>query len=332
MEFITAIQKRDNEKAKELIENKTVKINSTINSSTYTPLTYAAKYNNRDIVEFLIEKGAKVNKADDEDVTPLYNAIIYNNIDIVKLLVENGADVNKANAKNETPLHIAVHHGYKKIVKILIENGANINTQDTINKYTPLHLALSCPGPIEDEAFMGYLNIAELLIKSTTDRGKLEITDRQKNTPLHKLIGTINKIKLDDTSRGLGYSDLYKAALNIVNLLIENKVNVNAANENGNTPLHRALRNDDFELAYILIEAHANTKIKNNNNKTPLQSIDDADLTRFQEFLENKKEMQLLLSHKMPTDLTSSVLKYLVGKRTRARRPKRKRKKSKRNK
>lgn len=312
MDLRNAIENNNSKKVKELIKNKTVEeINTSINSSEDTLLNYAA---------------------------------IYNNIDIVKLLVKAGADLDKANDDDETPLHTAVHLGNIKIVKFLIDSGANINKRDSIDRYTPLHLALSCPGPIEDEATMNYLNIANLLIESGAN---LEATTRRRNnTPLHKLIETSIRISIDDIYRGMENSELYKAALEIVRLLIKKQVNINAADNNGNTPLHRALRNNDFELAYILMKAGADTTIENNNGKTPLQiietedSIEDDDgsegLTRFEEFLKKKrvndkyakKLTRTLRSHAtanitkkvykmskgtLPSELGKEVAKYIIG-------------------
>ena len=230
MDLKTAIKNNNSKKVKELIDNKTVEekihfIDTPINSSQDTPLNIAA---------------------------------MFNNIDIVKLLVKAGADLDKANDDDETPLHSAVHLGNIKIVKILIDSGANINKRDSIDRYTPLHLAVSCPGEIDDKSYMRYFNIAELLISSDAN---LETTDGKNHTPLHRLIYTRIRISIDDSYRGMDNSELYQRALQLVRLLIKKKVNVNAVDEKGNTPLHIALRNDDFELAYILKEADEKTTL-----------------------------------------------------------------------
>lgn len=76
-------------------------------------------------VEFLIEKGADVNKSDSEGTYPLHFAVIDECIDIVKYLIEKGADVNKADSAGRYPLHIAVLFEYIDIIQILEENGAD---------------------------------------------------------------------------------------------------------------------------------------------------------------------------------------------------------------
>ena len=183
----------------------------------------------------------------------------------------------------------------------------------------------------------------ELLIKKTTDKRNLETTDKRNNTPLLKLIGTSIRISIKDRYRGMENSELYKAALKLVNLLIKKRVNINAADNNRNTPLHRVLKNNDFELAHILMEAGADTELTNKKGKTPLQSIktegsnedyDGADgLTRFKEFIykrvrASKKLTRTLRSHAtanitkkvykmskgtLPSELGEEVAKYIIG-------------------
>jgi len=65
------------------------------NSHGYTPLHWAAIHGNAEIVEYLLDKGAKVNKRANSDYTPLHLAIDLNNDpEIVKVLIKHGANVN----------------------------------------------------------------------------------------------------------------------------------------------------------------------------------------------------------------------------------------------
>jgi ankyrin repeat protein len=75
------------------------------NSIGETPLIVACKRNNNDIVEFLIHKGANLNKRDSQKgFTALHVSVIMDNINLVKLLVENGCDLNITNDENMTAL------------------------------------------------------------------------------------------------------------------------------------------------------------------------------------------------------------------------------------
>jgi ankyrin repeat protein len=76
----------------------------------------------------------------------LCKAVYYDHVDIIKYLVENGADVNKRGKAQSTPLHFVCHHytsieNMKPIIKMLIEHGADLNAKDIGDK-TPLMVLL----------------------------------------------------------------------------------------------------------------------------------------------------------------------------------------------
>ena len=68
-----------------------------------TLLIAAVKNNNKDIVTFLIESGADVNKANDYGNTPLHFAFSNKNYDIVNLLLKNNANEESRNLKGQSP-------------------------------------------------------------------------------------------------------------------------------------------------------------------------------------------------------------------------------------
>ena len=45
-------------------------------------------------MQMLVDKGAEVNKADDDGLTPLHRSARKGNVEMVSLLVANGADLN----------------------------------------------------------------------------------------------------------------------------------------------------------------------------------------------------------------------------------------------
>lgn len=95
-----------------------------------------------DVVKFLVEKGANVNKPDpkNDENTPLFVAVKSSNTEILKYLIQHNADVNKANKYGETPLIEASYSGNLKAIGILLDNNADINKGD-IDGYTPLYFA-----------------------------------------------------------------------------------------------------------------------------------------------------------------------------------------------
>jgi len=100
-----------------------------------------ANENNEKIVKYLIDHGADVNKEGMFKKTPLYVACESRNVNIVKYLIEHGADVNKENRDGETPLFAACNYRDEDIVKYLIAHGANVNK---INKAGESPLSAAC--------------------------------------------------------------------------------------------------------------------------------------------------------------------------------------------
>ena len=71
-------------------------------------LSNAIVANDQDRVKFLVEKGADINKPDNQGGTPLTNAARQRQDKMVELLIKLGADVNEANTDGMTPLTTAV--------------------------------------------------------------------------------------------------------------------------------------------------------------------------------------------------------------------------------
>ena len=98
-------------------------------------LCYACKQGHLGLVRFLVEAGADVNLAADDDSTPLYEAVCSDEEEIVKLLLECGACPNYIGhprlrgRKNDTPeectlLDIAIEEGAEGIAGLLRQHGA----------------------------------------------------------------------------------------------------------------------------------------------------------------------------------------------------------------
>ncbi|KAK0051497.1 ankyrin repeat domain-containing protein 50 [Biomphalaria pfeifferi] len=91
-----------------------------------------------EVLKYLIDKGAEVNRQDNKGLTALHIASKYCTFDFVNVLIKYGALVNLKSHDGSTPLHQAVRN--EDIVKLLLENQANVNLEDNLGN-TPLSLA-----------------------------------------------------------------------------------------------------------------------------------------------------------------------------------------------
>ncbi|KAJ8674875.1 hypothetical protein QAD02_010661 [Eretmocerus hayati] len=82
------------------------------------------------ITRLLLENGADANARDFEMNTPLHFAYRYGDVDVVKQLINHGADVNVRNLYGDIPLVKFCKNNSAEQISLLLENGADINLMD----------------------------------------------------------------------------------------------------------------------------------------------------------------------------------------------------------
>ncbi|XP_065677445.1 uncharacterized protein LOC100203916 isoform X1 [Hydra vulgaris] len=114
------------------------------NKNGFSALHLAARYNQKDVVAYLLENGSLIDSPDrDDGNTALLLAAKYGMTTTASFLIEKGANVMFKNNYGTTALHYACRRGNKKLLlKILSIPNVDINVQD-INLNTPLHLAMN---------------------------------------------------------------------------------------------------------------------------------------------------------------------------------------------
>lgn len=236
-----------------------------------TPLHYAAMSGHQGILEYLLEKGARVEAVDEIfGWTPLHCAADSGHAGIVSLLLAHQASVDARDDRiSWTPLHFAEMNGDKQVLRLLKSRNASRHAKD-MNGWTPLHFA--------DIRLNTGKVMGEMSEVSWTLLHLLAIDGR------HKVIRLIL-----DSDKGTGMSEeiirthiLHKAAergyYRAVDILVERGAFVGEAIENHKmhiptisdhsgkhsevvgdfTPLHLAALNGHGKTAWILIENAAN--------------------------------------------------------------------------
>ena len=211
--------------------------------------------------------------------------------DEVQRLVEQGEDVNNVDEEwKSTALHFASEYGNADICLLLLSRGANVSPTDK-NGNTPLHLAAACY----------YVDICQLLVDHKAD---VTSVNNKGQTPLHTAVLEWHKSPTLCcpliTNESVNVADhhgncaLHIAARNgdiqTVQLLVDCRADVNALNEDGQTPLHTAAggEKDCPELCSILLEHNAKIDAVDKDGNQPLHLA----CKRL-----NSKTRQLLLNH-----------------------------------
>jgi ankyrin repeat protein len=134
-DFIDAVQKRDGNKATELIDAHPTLID-TRNGDGDTGLLVAIRASDRDWTGFMLRKGADSNTHGDHGDTPLIAASKVGFDEAVPWLLSLGAKVDDTNKSGETALIIAVQQRDPDMVKALLEAGADPDRTDSVAGYS----------------------------------------------------------------------------------------------------------------------------------------------------------------------------------------------------
>ena len=200
---------------------------------------------------------------------PIHDAADNGDLAGVQAELDKGADVNAKDNDGWTPLHIAASKNHREIVELLIAKGADVNATGESSSvfiwqggFTPLHYV----------AVNGHKEILELLISEGADvnaKADNGLTPRdwainRSHTKIANLLRTYGG-KTSSIHFGVGDGDLAG-----VQALLDAGAEVNAKDENGWAPLHRAAYGGHEEIAELLISEGADVNAKDNSGYTPL--------------------------------------------------------------
>ena len=227
-------------------------VNCTDNQGN-SALIIASVNGDTEMVRMLIEHKIDVNRADNNGDTALTRVSANGNKEMVELLIEHGADINHTTNNHGTALTIASENNHPKIVELLLRYGvimpAEAQERNVIfdaGSITSLRRAVIM-GDRE--------NVNQLLNQRTTlvsrVMGYLSGHASHTHTLLHWAIAHNNH-------------DLAQFLLN------KGFNNINVQDEQGNTPLHYALRNGNGDIIGLLLDRNAEVNSKNNQKNTPL--------------------------------------------------------------
>ncbi|MCP4177342.1 MAG: hypothetical protein GY756_06225 [bacterium] len=127
-------------------------INVSVNETALLAATLRKKM---DVVKYLVDQGADINKGNYLG-NPLTSSARGGRYDMVKLFLAHGADVNYVTGNYYTPICFAARYGHPKVIQLLVDNGANVNYIMPVTGDTPLVMA----------AYYGQVEACKALIKN----------------------------------------------------------------------------------------------------------------------------------------------------------------------
>jgi ankyrin repeat protein len=256
-DIFDALRKGDVAAAKALIEKSPPLVNAR-DGDAMTPLHYAAFGTDVDFVNFLIDKGAKVEAENASKKTPLHIAAMNDRREVTAALLKRGAALEARDDYQRTALILcARERGQAATGRVLIEAGANVNAVDRFGS-----------DALELAAWRGKGEFIDLLLEKGAKvptggekwPGMISQAASQGLTTLFRRLTDHNQdLKAVDRS---GESLLQAAAAGgsaeIIARLIDKGFDPARSDRFGWTPLHYAARDGRTDAARILIDKGAN--------------------------------------------------------------------------
>lgn len=100
-QLVEACKKGDLSAVKKIVLAGNVDVNCDLADDKQTPLHLATDYFHKDLAEFLLSNGAKVNATDEFGNTPLHIASRERLVGFMNLLIDNGADPTIVNGRGD---------------------------------------------------------------------------------------------------------------------------------------------------------------------------------------------------------------------------------------
>ncbi|XP_055342670.1 protein phosphatase 1 regulatory subunit 12A-like isoform X2 [Paramacrobiotus metropolitanus] len=235
----------------------------------------------RDEVLRMLTRGSDINTANVDGLTALHQACIDDRIDMVIFLVEHGADINRGDNEGWTPLHATASCGYLNIAKFLIEHGARV---DIVNNDGELPIDIADTDEMESllqaevhrqgiDADLARSEEEQIMLKDVKEwyganSAKENIHPKTGATPLH-------------VAAAKGYRE-------VMRLLLDLGVDIDARDVDGWTPLHAAAHWGHREGCRMLVEYGCDMEARANMGQLA-SDLCENDMVAFLEDLQKRQ-------------------------------------------
>lgn len=255
-------------------------VNAACAPMCFRSIHIACKKGSLDIVQLLIQYGADIGIQDFNGKRAIHYACEFGRLDILKELYVNGSSLSVTDVTGKQSIHYACMSGSLPCVQFLQEKGVNIGVSDNMDK-TALHYAAGTHSPdllrhivasgtdvnVPDSMggsplhFACKVNVSEnveILLKHGAD---ISVVDAALCSPLHLVC------------KGGGCNQSGQDSFKCVQLLLEEKPDVNDVDCRGKTALHYACawaRDRRLESVNLLLMRGADPNIVDDYGHQPV--------------------------------------------------------------
>ncbi|KAK1757346.1 ankyrin repeat-containing domain protein [Echria macrotheca] len=251
-----------------------------------TPLWVASYERNEEVVKLLLDKGADVTITSDWGWAPLHAA--YDAVNIVKILLAHGADINQM-SDTGTLAYIAAKFNQVETLKALLEHGTKPDFEKPLTYKPDLNLEEYEDGmtPLCIACKNGHVDVMRLLLENGANP-KHQTKDG--SFPLEFCLDTI----ADDPGP-------------VMETLLEFRPDLTQSDNAGNTVLHNIGPKTPLSAVKMLYTAGADISAINREGRTPLVEAVEAQNSEIAKFLIDKKTDVNVYNAKTGTVLHSIV-------------------------
>ncbi|KAI1115069.1 ankyrin repeat-containing domain protein [Nemania sp. NC0429] len=248
-----------------------------------TALASASGYDNKELLQVVLDAGADVNHIAINSHSPLLAAVYYEEIETVKILLERGADVNAvvSNPAGWAPINAAYDN--PGIIKLLLKHGADINNLSSSG--TVLYQAARWNFADTVESLLEHRDELDLekCLKDESDPENdgmtpLCIACKYGRVGIMRLLLEAGANAKHETRDGsfplelcLQFASSKEVPEQAMRTLLEyhSRIDLNQRDHNGNTALHDIVDDTPLSVVRALVNAGADFNIANNKNYTP---------------------------------------------------------------
>ncbi|KAF7532200.1 hypothetical protein G7054_g8187 [Neopestalotiopsis clavispora] len=207
----------------------------------------AVGFGETDTVHCLISRGANINTGSVDKLPSLREITSHASVDLIHLIKLSKRKVVQSQGgpgSSATPLSIAIECGSEKMVRFLVEQGADPNYSDDYCRFLPLFHCIR----------YGREAMARLLLSLGADADRRVARGK---SPLHYIVMRLGKLPT-------------AVAEAFARILLEHGCDVNAADEDGVTPLMGAVHKRALDIVSLLVQEGADVNQCDKKMKTSL--------------------------------------------------------------